>query len=84
MLQIVAAIEGAVKTRLRGVFSELRSISLAFHDISNYPGELHLHLWPFQIVIIGCLYCKDVDTKITIQIEVSLENTGMAGRNKHH
>ncbi|EYE93858.1 MFS general substrate transporter [Aspergillus ruber CBS 135680] len=39
----------------------------------------------FGIVgIIACLCCKDVDHKMTNKIEVYLENTALAERNKYH
>ncbi|KAH8655079.1 fungal trichothecene efflux pump [Tricladium varicosporioides] len=39
----------------------------------------------FGIVgILACLCCKDVDAKMTNKIEVYLENTDLADRNKYH
>ena len=39
----------------------------------------------FGIVgIIACLCCKDVDAKMTNKIEVYMENTELASRNKYH
>ena len=39
----------------------------------------------FGIVgIIACLCCKDIDAKMANKIEVYLENTELAWRNKHH
>ncbi|CAI7608123.1 unnamed protein product [Penicillium pancosmium] len=32
----------------------------------------------------ACLYCKDVDSKMTNKIEVYLENTDLSDRNKYH
>ena len=36
------------------------------------------------IGIIACACCKDVDHKMNNKIEVYLENTDMASRNKYH
>ena len=39
----------------------------------------------FGIVgIIACALCKDVDSKMNNKIEVYLENTDLADRNKYH
>lgn len=36
------------------------------------------------IGIIACACCKDVDSKMNNKIEVYLENTELASRNKYH
>lgn len=36
------------------------------------------------ISILACLWCKDIDHKMTKKIEIYLENDENAGRNKFH
>ena len=39
----------------------------------------------FGIVgLVACALCKDVDAKMNNKIEVYLENTNLADRNKYH
>jgi hypothetical protein len=36
------------------------------------------------VCLVACLFCQDVDAKMTNKIEVYLENSEHAGENKYH
>ncbi|KAI9741405.1 MAG: peroxiredoxin prx5 [Cirrosporium novae-zelandiae] len=66
--KVVAAVDMAVKNAYCKSFYVVALVSMAFGIVG----------------IIACLCCKDVDKKMNNKIEVYLENTELADRNKYH
>ncbi|KAG9240545.1 fungal trichothecene efflux pump-domain-containing protein [Calycina marina] len=65
---VVTAVNGAIQKANERGIQGIAYTSLAFGIVG----------------IIACLFCKDVDAKMTNKIEMYIENSKMAERNSHH
>jgi hypothetical protein len=82
---VVAAVGIAVqKAYEKGIQYVSNACSMSASANFENRGICYASLGFGIVGIIACLCCKDVDTKMTNKIEVYLENTELAGRNKHH